>query len=197
MTESQKRESLVSHAGPSRISPDIESGSVISGCVRGTTPQSPRKVTTDDREHPAVPAEGPANRGRIQAEPPLPICIADYCNRCWFAIDLGIEGPPGKRGNAEHRIIIAGHQFRAHRLRVHIEDHVAAAHRRLGKHIFETVEILAKLTKQRIRKDASKLHEPLGLMDRYHPQGHGVHQAEDRGIRADPQGQGNNRGHGE
>jgi hypothetical protein len=34
-------------------------------------------------------------------------------------------------------------------------------------------------------------------MDWHHPQNHGVHQAEDRGIRSDPQGQGNNRGRGE
>src|SRR5207249_11933469 len=42
-----------------------------------------------------------------------------------------------------------------------------------------------------------KLHEPLRLMDWHHPQDYGIDQAEDRGIRADPQSQGHNRGRSE
>ena len=151
----------------------------------------------DDREHPAVPAEGPANHSRIQGEPPRPVRMADNRNRCGVPIDFGIKGPSSKRGNTEHRIIVARYQFGAHRLRFPVEDDVAAAHRRVGKHVLEAVEILAELAKQRIGKVASKLHQPLGLVDRHHPQDHGIHQAEDRGIRADSQGQRHNRGRGE
>jgi hypothetical protein len=123
----------------------------------------------DDRERPAVPTEGPAHRGRIRPEPPRPVRIADYRNPCGVPIDLGIEGPSGKGGNTQHRIIVAGHQFGAHGLRFLIQDDVAAAHRRLGKNIRETAEFLAKLAIQGIGKDASKLREPLGLVDRHRP----------------------------
>jgi hypothetical protein len=38
------------------------------------------------------------------------------------------------------------------------------------------------------------LHEPLGLVDRHHPQDYGIDKAEDRSIGADPESQRHNRG---
>src|SRR5262249_53555917 len=130
-------------------------------------------------------------------EPPLPIGMADYRNGCRGLIDLWIEGPSGKRGDPQYRIEVARNEFHAHRLRFPVEGHVALANRTVGKNIGEAVEFLAELAKQRIRKVASKLHESLGLMHRHHPQEYGIHQAEDRGIRADPQRQRNDRCRGE
>src|SRR5882724_1873107 len=67
-----------------------------------------------------------------------------------------------------------------------------------------TVEIVGRRDRERLepreargRRHVEDPHQPSGLCERHRPQQHGVDDAEDGGVRADPQGQDADRGGGE
>jgi hypothetical protein len=81
---------------------------------------APRALLVTPSATPAVEIEGPADQGRVCAEPAAPEVVGEHHvrSRSGHEVVLGGEGPPAEGRNSEDREEVAAHQPAGHPLLV-------------------------------------------------------------------------------
>ncbi len=141
------------------------------------------------------------DRAGIAAEAPLPQTKTQYRYQVGALALVVCAGdqPAARGGHTEHLEVIAGDQFTFDPLRfvsrAQVEgrrrDDGEAGHHRVGVAIVEIVGVARVAHVALIRILATHLHETIGFGDAAErPQQQCVHQAEDGGVRANPERQG-------
>jgi hypothetical protein len=147
----------------------------------------------NDREGHAVQRERLADDIGIAAEAALPEAVADDRDRRGLEIFVGMERAPAREVGAEKREVIAGDDLKNDLLR---RGPAAPIDLRKGhrRHLGEDVILIAQILEVEMRDrqvagiplvGRENRREPIGFPDRDRLQHRDVHEAENRGVRAD------------
>ena len=155
----------------------------------------------DDRDRLAADAQDLAEHGRIAGEALQPVVVRQHHHRRRArAVVSGVERPAEHRAETHDREVVSGHQADVDTHRV-VVAHQAEGHRRVlgdaaaeglrgGTEVVDLGHRETHVVAAGAGGRLAKIHQPIAVPVRQRPQQHAAHHAEDRGVGADAEAQG-------